>query len=387
MANAQRRGLPDVPRVLLERETEDADLLVGDGVEQAGNDLAAEGRFLVLIHVNDLLPILRGLVQALRLADVHQIKDVLLEARAAEPDGRVQKLRADPTVGADGPRHLRHIGTGPLAELGYAIDAADALREHRVRHELRQLRAPQVRRQDPAAGHPSRVDVRQNPSRGHALLRRSAADEDAVGEGEVLHGGAFGEELRIGEDPIRVRPLVRRQHPGQGLRGPHGHGGLLDDDLAAVRALRHRTAHALDVPQVRRPAGADARDLGRRVHRREDDVGLPDGALHVRREEEVLPPARLHDLGKARLVDGQVVRIPRRDPRLVQVHDGDLDVGALQRDRRTRGAADVAGADAANAVHGHAQRRMRRHGFGKARGRRRRFDRQASRCSVHREIH
>ena len=38
----------------------------------------------------------------------------------------------------------------------------------------------------------------------------------------------------------------------------------------------------------------------------------------------------IHDLIESRLVDGQGVRVPRRDALLVQVHDRDLHVVALQ---------------------------------------------------------
>ena len=93
--------------------------------------------------------------------------------------------------------------------------------------------------------------------------------------------------------------------------------------------------HAL---QIRRIARADARLLRRGVDADEDKVGLLDALVDVRREEEVAAAAGPDDLLETGLVDREleVWAVPRVDTRLVQVDDGDLDVGALQRDDRAR---------------------------------------------------
>ena len=44
---------------------------------------------LVLVHVNDLVPVLSALAQAKRLTQVHQVQDVLLETRPTKPGNRV----------------------------------------------------------------------------------------------------------------------------------------------------------------------------------------------------------------------------------------------------------------------------------------------------------
>ena len=61
------------------------------------------------------------------------------------------------------------------------------------------------------------------------------------------------------------------------------------------------------VGEISRLTRTDARLLGGRVHRDEDDGALPDGGVNVRAEEEVAPARLLHHLLQPRLVDGQVV--------------------------------------------------------------------------------
>ena len=77
-----------------------------------------------------------------------------------------------------------------------------------------------------------------------------------------------------------------------------------------------------------------------RVLIEDDSLGLSDGLVHVGGEEKVLPPSSLDDLIETGLVDGEVVRIPGVNTSLVQVDDGDLDVGtevSVGRGERSRG--------------------------------------------------
>jgi len=48
------------------------------------------------------LPVLRHLLEAHGLADVHQVQDVLLEAGAAKANGGIEEFGADAGVRADG---------------------------------------------------------------------------------------------------------------------------------------------------------------------------------------------------------------------------------------------------------------------------------------------
>lgn len=74
-------------------------------------------------------------------------------------------------------------------------------------------------------------------------------------------------------------------------------------------------------------------------------LSLGDSLVDVSGEEEVLSTGTLDDLIESRLVDGEVVRVPGVNTRLVEVDDGHLDVGALGRDNGTGGATDVASTD------------------------------------------
>src|SRR5690606_41386183 len=88
---------------------------------------------------------------------VHQVEDVLLEARAAETDGGFQELGPDAAVGADGPGHLVHVCPRLLAELGDGVDGGYPLGQEGISRELGQLRGPQVGGQDAAAVDPPAV--------------------------------------------------------------------------------------------------------------------------------------------------------------------------------------------------------------------------------------
>mmetsp|Transcript_114686 Transcript_114686/g.364506 ORF Transcript_114686/g.364506 Transcript_114686/m.364506 type:complete len:601 (-) Transcript_114686:1196-2998(-) len=285
VAHGQRRGLPNISGVLLEGEAQHCDLLVGDRVEQARNDLATEALLLVLVHVNNLLPILGDSGQALRLTDVDQIQNVLLEARAAEADGRTQELGPNARVGSNGSGYLGNICSRLLAQERYRVDAAHSLCQHSVGDQFGQLRAPQVCRQDSLSGDPIRVDINQDARSGDAIVGCRSTDQDTIRHIQILHGCTLCEELRVRKDPKSMRALVCSQHSIQGLGGPHWHRGLLDDDLVAIGTLCDCAAHALDEPQVGCAACPDALDLRRGVNGGEDDVGLLDGTLYICGEE------------------------------------------------------------------------------------------------------
>ena len=74
------------------------------------------------------------------------------------------------------------------------------------------------------------------------------------------------------------------------------------------------------------------------VNTNKDQVGFKDALVYIGREEEVAAAAAANDILKAGLVDGEIEvgTVPRVDTRLIEVDDGDLDVGALQRDDRAR---------------------------------------------------
>src|ERR1035438_6355639 len=135
-AHEDRRGFAGVVRVLLEREPQHRDLLVRDGVVQRPHDPGREPVLLPVVHPHHALPVHGHLGQREVLAQVDEVEDVLLEARAAEAHRRLQEPRPDPGVPAYRVGHLVDIGARCLAERGNRIDRGYPLREERVRHEL-----------------------------------------------------------------------------------------------------------------------------------------------------------------------------------------------------------------------------------------------------------
>lgn len=344
-----RGRLAHVARVLLEGEAEDADLLVGDRVEHAADHGRGEARLLVLVHGHDAAPVLGDLGQVEALGEVHEVQNVLLEARAAEADRAVEELGADAVVGAHGARDLVHVGARGLADGRDGVDARDALREEGVGDELRQLRGPDVGGDDALARHPVLIHAHELLDGRMARFRLGSSDQNPAGLLQVLDGRSLGQELRVGEH-LELQALgIRAQHGLDGLGRAHGHGGLLDDDLVGGGDLCDLARAGLAVLGVGGAAGADAALLGGRVDAHEDDVGLVDVLVQIRREEEVLAPARVHELLEPGLVDGNLVRVvPLGDLRLGNVHHDHFDVVAVVGDHGHRGPAHVPGAHAAH---------------------------------------
>ena len=92
-----------------------------------------------------------------------------------------------------------------------------------------------------------------------------------------------------------------------------------------------------DSLEIRSKPSADARFLGGRIDRDENEVGVLDALIDVGGEEEVLPSRLADDVFEARFVDRKVkVRtVPSVDPGLVEVYDGHGDVRALECDDGT----------------------------------------------------
>lgn len=59
-----------------------------------------------------------------------------------------------------------------------------------------------------------------------------------------------------------------------------------------------------------------------------DSLGLGDGLVDIGAEEEVSASSLLDDLVESWLVDGEIIRVPSIDSGLVEVDNGDSDIGA-----------------------------------------------------------
>jgi hypothetical protein len=292
------------------------------------------------------LPVGGHFGQAEVFAEVDEVQDVFLEAGAAKAHRGLQKLGADAGVFADRVGDFVYVGAGGLAERRDRVDRRDPLGEEGVGHELRELRRPEVGRDDLLAGHPAGVNIHE---RRHGLLaagRALAPHQDPIGVFEIRDGRALCQKLRIREHlELAVRRVAAQDLQERGGRAD-GDRALLDDDLWAFGQLGDHPGGTLDVAEVGGPAGAHAVGFRGRAHADEDDVAGADGRLDVGMEMQVAAPGRADHLVEPGLVDGQGVGVPGRDPGGVGIDDRDLDVGALGRDHRHRGAAHVAGAEA-----------------------------------------
>jgi hypothetical protein len=70
---------------------------------------------------------------------------------------------------------------------------------------------------------------------------------------------------------------------------------------------------------------------------RQNSLSLGDASVDVGGEEEVTATGGFDDVIEAGLIDGKVVRVPCVNTGLVEVDDGDLDVGAEASLTRLRG--------------------------------------------------
>lgn len=84
------------------------------------------------------------------------------------------------------------------------------------------------------------------------------------------------------------------------------------------------------VPQVSSVTSTDTGSLGGGVDGDKDEIGFDDGFVNICAEEEVSTSALLNDLVEARFINGKRIRVPLCDTLRVHVHNGDLDVRALE---------------------------------------------------------
>ncbi len=190
------------------------------------------------------------------------------------------------------------------------------------------------------------VEVGQCFDGGLTLGRPRTADQNAIRVLEIAHRGAFRQELRIRQDLKTNFRAIGREDRGDRLGSLHGNGRFFDDDLRRVGMLGDGPRDGFHKSQVGRPAGPESIGLGRRIHRHEDHVGAFDRTRNVRGIGEIAPAYLPHDLRQPRLVHGQFVRIPGRDPRRVHVDDRGPYSGATLRDDRHRSPPDIACANA-----------------------------------------
>ena len=113
-------------------------------------------------------------MQPERLAQVHEVQNILLKAASAEAHRRLQELWADPRVAAHSFGYFAHVRIRGFAKRRDGVDGRDALREEGVGRQLGELGRPQVGGEHLLVGHPLAVNV------GEALDGREAAGDGRV---------------------------------------------------------------------------------------------------------------------------------------------------------------------------------------------------------------
>lgn len=137
-------SLTGIGGVLLEGKAEDSNLLANKGVVEALDDTVGETVTSVLVHLDDLAPVLGDLRKTHGLGEVDEVENILLEAAATETDTGHQELVANTGVHTDGLGDLIDISTGLLADGGDGVDRRNTLGQHRVGNELGKLGRPDV---------------------------------------------------------------------------------------------------------------------------------------------------------------------------------------------------------------------------------------------------
>ena len=136
-------------------------------------------------------------------------------------------MLADTDVTADSVSHLVHVGARCFAKGTDGVDAADALSQECVGDKLGQLGRPQVGGNDTGAINPLGIHCRESGSCLEALRRLLRADQHAAGLGQVLDGGALGQELGVGQDLELDACVGSIQHALHGVGSADGDSRLL----------------------------------------------------------------------------------------------------------------------------------------------------------------
>lgn len=76
----ERDNAPRISRILLESESQNCNLLPRDRVEEGSDDALRETTLLVLVELDDLVPVLCDFGEVEGFGEVDEVEDVFLEA-------------------------------------------------------------------------------------------------------------------------------------------------------------------------------------------------------------------------------------------------------------------------------------------------------------------
>ena len=246
---------------------------------------------------------------------------VLRETASAVARARIEKLIADPRIGADAVANRFDVRAQTLREIGELVHERDARRQHRIRRIFGELGGAHVHHQHSLMAPLKR---RVNAAQRRDGVRVVAADDDAIGTHEIVDGRALLEELRIGDDGEWHSDIARAQLVGNCgadvVGGPHGHRRLVDDDLGRRHSLADVAGCLQDVAHIRAAVlvgrGTDRDELQGTMRDRCVDVG---GEAQPPRGDVALD----HQL-QARLVNRYAAGLERFDLSLVDVQAQDV---------------------------------------------------------------
>src|SRR5690554_4139326 len=191
--------LAGVVGVLFKGPTEDGYFFAAYGIEELAYDVLGKAALLVVVHFDDLFPIVGNFGEAVAAGNVHQVEDVFLETAAAEAYGGFQEFGAYAAVLAYGAGNFIYVGAALFAEGGNGVDGRYALGQEGIGGEFGEFGRPYIGGDDALAIYPAGVDVHEGLYGGQTCFILSPTDEYAVGLVQVLYGGAFGQKFGIGE--------------------------------------------------------------------------------------------------------------------------------------------------------------------------------------------
>src|SRR5690554_842744 len=219
--------------VLFKGPTEDGYFFAADSIEELAYDVLGKAALLVVVHFDDLFPVVGDFGEGVAAGNVHQVEDVFLETAAAEAYGGFQEFGTDATVLAYGTGNFIYIGTALFAEGGDGVDGRYTLGQKGVGSEFGEFGRPYVGGDDALTIDPAGINVHEGLYGGLTCFILSPANEHAVGLVQVLYGGAFGQKFGIGEH-LKLQPFVFGiQYGAYALGGAYGQGRFLDHDLVA----------------------------------------------------------------------------------------------------------------------------------------------------------
>jgi hypothetical protein len=199
----QRRRVPDVVGVRLERGAEHADQCPSQRPTcqfQRQIDHPDPAPHIYRVHLAQE----RERLPRARLVRAGQERTyVPWQAATTEPEPGAQEGCTDTRVSAKDLGQDSDISPGGPADLGHRVDERDLRSQERIRRGLRQLGGSQIRHEELRASRERRC---VNPPQDRLRMLRLNADHDPVRPQGVVHSVAFAQKLRI---PGEFRGLTR----------------------------------------------------------------------------------------------------------------------------------------------------------------------------------